>query len=102
MYSILSFKFGKTFFMDAVFRLKASEFDESFFSQVKSIIKANKDVEITISITDTGAKGILRNESRDEYFSRLDKSIANLEKGQIITYTPEGFDDFSRQLLNEP
>ncbi len=88
--------------MDAVFRIKANEFDENLFNQIKSLLKSKKNLEITIAITEEQSKGILRNETRDEYFARLNKAIDNLNKGRGINFTPEEFEDFSKQLLNEP
>ena len=88
--------------MKVVFRMKANEFDESFFEQIKAILKAKKNLEITIAITDEQSKGILRKESREEYFARLDKAIDNLDKGRGVNFSREEFEDFSKNLLNEP
>jgi hypothetical protein len=88
--------------MEAVFRITANEFDESFFNQIKSLLKSKKNLEITIAISEAQSKGILRKETREEYFARLDKVIDNLNKGQGVSFTKEEFEDFSKQLLNEP
>lgn len=59
--------------MEAIFHIKADEFDENFFNQIKSLLKAKKNLEITIAISDEQSKGILRKETRGEYFARLTK-----------------------------
>lgn len=88
--------------MDAVFRIKASEFDEYLINQIKELLKRKNNLEITIAISEAPEKGILRQETREEYFARLDKSIENINNGKGIVFTAEEFDNFSKQLLNEP
>jgi hypothetical protein len=43
-----------------------------------------------------------RNETRDEYFARLNESIEQLKKGNVITFNADSFEEFSRITLNEP
>ncbi len=88
--------------MDAVFRIKSSEFDEHLISQIKELLKRKNNLVITIAISEKPAKGILRKETREEYFARLDNSIDNINNGKGVTFTAEEFDVFSKQLLNEP
>jgi hypothetical protein len=88
--------------MEAFFNIKAEEFDESFFSELKAMLGSGKNLELTIAITDSGKKGMLRKETSDEYFSRLDDAVANINNGKSISFTPKELDDFSKQLLNEP
>ena len=88
--------------MEAVFHVKANEFDETFFKQLKSLLNSKKDLEVTIAISEGQSKGILRNETREEYFARLNKAIDNLGKGQGVSFTVDEFEEFSKQLLNEP
>jgi hypothetical protein len=84
--------------MEAVFHITANEFDESFFNQIKSLLKSKKNLEITIAISEAQSKGILRKETREEYFARLDKAIDNLNKGDGVSFTKEEFEDFSKQI----
>ena len=88
--------------MEAVFHIKPSEFDESFFNEIKSLLKSKKDLEIMIAISEDEPNGILRKETRQEYFARIDKAIENLKKGHCLEFTREELEDFSKQLLNEP
>lgn len=88
--------------MEAVFHIKANEFDESLFNHIKSLLKSKKNLEIMIAISEEQSKGILRKETREEYFPRLDEAIDSLKKGKGERFTLEEFEDFSKQLLNEP
>ena len=65
--------------MEAVFIVKPDEFDENLFKQIKSLLNAKNNLEITISINEQ-SKGILRKETREEYFARLDNAIKNLRE----------------------
>ncbi len=72
--------------MDAVFRVKANEFDEKLFQQIKNILVLKNNLEITISISDPST-GILRQETKQEYFNRLLKAKENLDNSKnVITY----------------
>jgi hypothetical protein len=72
--------------MDAVFRVKANEFDEKLFQQIKNFLVLKNNLEITISISDPST-GILRQETKQEYFNRLLKAKENLDNSQnVITY----------------
>ena len=55
-----------------------------------------------IAISEEHSEGILRKETREEYFARLDKAIDSLKKENGVSFTLEEFEDFSKQLLNEP
>ena len=88
--------------MDAVFRLKANEFDEKFFKQIKSILGLKNNLEITISINDPST-GILREETKQEYFDRLLRAKENLDHNKnVVTYKADQFEEFEKFLLNEP
>ncbi|HEX5150019.1 MAG TPA: hypothetical protein VFW07_01150 [Parafilimonas sp.] len=88
--------------MEATFSIKASEFDEALFEYIKGLLKRKEDLIVTISIGEQSSKGFLRNETRKEYFDRLDKAIKNLNSGYGKSFSEEELDNFSKQLLNEP
>jgi hypothetical protein len=88
--------------MDAVYRIKASEFDDFFINQIKELLKRKNNLEITIAISEEPSRGILRKETREEYFARLDKAIENIDNAKGVAFTDEGIVEFSKQLLNEP
>ncbi len=88
--------------MDAVFRIKASEFDEKFFQQLKNVLGLKNNLEVTISISEQST-GILRQETKDEYFDRLLRAKENLNNNtNVVSYTSDQFEEFEKFLLNEP
>ena len=88
--------------MDAVFHVKADEFDEALINQKKSLLTSKKKLEVTIAISEEASSGFLREETRDQYFARLDKAIENLNKGIAVTFTMDEFEEYTNQLVNEP
>lgn len=96
------FNFIKGITMDAVFRIKASEFDEKFFHQLKNVLGLKNNLEITISISEQST-GILREETKEEYFDRLLSAKQNLNNNtNVVSYKPDQFEEFEKFLLNEP
>lgn len=85
--------------MEAVLKVQSSEFTDELISKIKALLSGTKNTEITISITEKSLAGILREETREQYFARLDKSIENFEKGNVITFSGDTFEQFAR-LLN--
>lgn len=81
--------------MDAVFKIKVSEFNESLFASIKSLIKG-QDGEITITLHEAGNNYPLR-ESAEEYIARIKKASADLESGKGIAFTMEELGDFIKQ-----
>ncbi len=56
--------------MDAVLRIQSSEFTDELIEKIKALIRGKENSEITISINEHSSKGILREETREEYFAR--------------------------------
>ena len=69
--------------MEAVLRVQSSEFTDELISKITVLLSGTKNTEITISITEKQLTGILREETREQYFSRLDNSIENLKKRML-------------------
>ena len=88
--------------METIIKIQPSEFTSKLLENIQKMLKGRKNAEIIISIHDKPSKKYLRDESREEYFARLNESIKQLEKGNVITFTAESFDEFSRITLNEP
>ncbi len=88
--------------MDAVFRVKANEFDENFFYQIKNLLSLKNNLEVTISISEP-FNGVLRLETKQEYFERLLKAKENLNNNsQVVSYPSNQFKEFEKFLMNEP
>lgn len=84
--------------MEAVLRIQSSEFTDELIEKIKALVRGKENSEITISISDQASRGTLREETREEYFERLEKGIENLEKGDVITFSGDSFELFSRHL----
>ncbi len=91
----------KEFFMEAMIRLRASEFNESAFERIKSFLAGNANAELSIKISDE-PQSFPFSETKEEYFERLNKSIKNAEEGKVTTFTWNEFETYTKQLLNEP
>ncbi|MCF0059227.1 hypothetical protein [Dyadobacter sp. CY356] len=87
--------------MEAVLKIKSSEFTDELISKIRALLSVSKDSEVTISITDKISAGILREESREEYFSRLDKSIDDFESGNIVSFNGDSFEKFVKHISQE-
>jgi hypothetical protein len=81
--------------------LKASEFDEEVFLRIKSFLTNKTNAKVFISIDDN-PENFPFMETREEYFTRLDTAIKNVKEGNGISFTWDEFEDFTKQLLNEP
>ena len=85
--------------METVFRLKVSELNIDFINAVKSLFKKNREIEI--SIYPSTDLDLNKPETREEYFTRLNKAMKNVEKGNIIKFTGKEFETFTNNLINE-
>ena len=70
--------------MDAVIKVSSFEFNEELFNKISLLLKG-KDAEITIAVKERNTSL----ESEDMYFSRLTKSIEEIERGEGILFTME-------------
>jgi hypothetical protein len=87
--------------METIIKVNPSELNKSLLDKIKKFIGTGGDAEITISINDSSVTGTLRNESCEQYFARLDKSLENIEKGNVVRFTADEFKTFSSKLLNQ-
>lgn len=84
--------------MEATLRIQSSEFTDELIEKIKSLIRGKENSEITINISDESSRGFHRKETREEYFARLEKGIEDLEKGNVITFSGDSFELFSKHL----
>ena len=73
--------------MDAILKIKASEFSDDLVKKIKSLMP-NNDYTITISITDN-------KEQVDQ--NRIDEAIRSLANNEGTSFTLESFEDFIRK-----
>jgi hypothetical protein len=71
--------------MDAVIKIPSSEFNEEIFKTISALIKG-KDAEITIAVRDR-SQNLFRDETEEEYWNRLNRSISDIEQEKGVTFT---------------
>ena len=71
--------------MEAIIKVPSSEFTEELFKKIVALLK-NRDAEITIAVNDTPAKKNTE-ENNDLFWSRLKKSVTEIEEGNGIILT---------------
>ena len=81
--------------MDAVIKIPSSEFNEEVFKKIKSLIKSFGDSEITIAVSNSETP--LRKESKEEYWTRLNRSVSDIEEGKGVIYTMEELGEYIRK-----
>lgn len=90
----------KLFFMKAVIEMSGDEFTNDVFDRIKSLIVNHKHATVRISIDES--KSFSERETKEEYFARLDKSIKQAEEGEVVTFTWDEFEAYTKQMLAEP
>ncbi len=77
--------------MDAIIKLKPEELNNKMLVKIKDLIGSRKDIEVTISLTD----------SKTEYLKTLDRSISDLNRNKdTIIFTLEEFLAYPSKSLN--
>lgn len=72
--------------METVIKIRSKELDNKLFKKIKEFVSDKKNLDITISISD----------SKEKFLNELDESISQLkEKDKLITFTLEEFLDYS-------
>ena len=86
--------------METVFRLKVSEFNESFIETIKTLFKNDKEIEVNISsVTDFNLN---ISETKEEYTKRIDQAIENIENNKdTISFNEKEFEDLTQNLLKK-
>lgn len=78
--------------MDAVIRIPATEFNETIFKQIEDMVKG-KNADIIIAVKEKDQQN-LQKETDLQYWSRIDRSILDLEAGRGISFTMDAFEKF--------
>ncbi|CAN5399736.1 hypothetical protein BH11BAC5_BH11BAC5_40280 [soil metagenome] len=78
--------------MDAIFKFPSSEFNEELFKKILALLK-DRDADITIAVHDKAGNSF-REETNDEYWIRLNKSVTDIEEGKGVTYSMDELNAF--------
>ncbi len=82
--------------VQATFTISAEDFNDEIFDKIKTYLKGQQAF-VTISIQKEPSASP-KKETREEYFEKLDKSIAELERGEnIVSFTVEEFQKFTKK-----
>jgi hypothetical protein len=76
--------------METSLRIKVSELDMDLLNKIKRLF--DKDRDLTLTIRSSMDFELTRTESKKAYFQRLDKAIANLEKGHSVKLSEADLD----------
>jgi len=74
--------------MDAVFKIKGEEFDETLFKKIKALLRKTEKASVVIQITD----------EQDAYHRALQKSISELNQPEkLLTFTMESLETYNKK-----
>ncbi|HSN07580.1 MAG TPA: hypothetical protein VLS85_01020 [Hanamia sp.] len=79
--------------MEALIKVPSSEFNIELFEKIKSFLKNEYSLEVTISIREKGSDFFL-NETQEEYWNRMDKSVEEVKEGKTIIFTMDELDKY--------
>ncbi len=78
--------------MEAIFKVPSSEFNEELFNKIGTFLKG-RNMEITIAVHDKNELAF-KEETNDQYYQRLNKSIKDIEEGKGVTFSMEELEAF--------
>ena len=73
--------------MDAILKIKASEFSDELVQKIKSLMP-NNDYTVTISIT---------NNQESANHTKIDQAITSIKNNEGTVFTLESFEEFIRK-----
>ncbi len=80
----------------ALIKVPSSEFNIELFEKIKSFLKNEYSLEVTISIREKKSDFVL-NESQEEYWNRLNKSVKEVEEGKTVIFSMDELDQYLQQ-----
>jgi hypothetical protein len=83
--------------MDALIKIPSSEFNEEVFKKIKALIKSIGNAEVTIAVSNK-SDDIFRNESKDEYWKRLNRSVLDIEQGKGTVFTMTELEEYIHKM----
>ncbi len=80
--------------MEAVFKIKEGEFNQDVFERIKRFVQEGEFSEIIISFRPKKKTSKVKKETQEEYFTKLQISMEDVAKGNVIAFTVDEFDKF--------
>lgn len=83
--------------IQAQFTIPIKELSPAIIEKIKDLFNDNgEDAEVIISIR-TKSYSKSYSETPEEYFAKLEESIAQYERGEVVSFTLEEFKDFIKK-----
>ena len=79
--------------MEAFIKVPSAQFNIELFEKIKSLLLNKYDLEVTISIREKD-NGILFIETEEQYWTRLNKSIMEVQDGKTVIFTMDELDKY--------
>lgn len=79
--------------MDALIKIPSAEFNEEVFKKIKALLTSFGNAEVTIAVTNKNDERF-RNESREEYWDRLNKSVVDIKEGKGTVFTMDELETY--------
>ena len=77
--------------MDAVIKISPEEFDKNLFDKIKLLLKNSSDSKVIIEIA---SKENMFEDPASEYWSKINRSIKELEEEQGTVFTMQELDEY--------
>jgi hypothetical protein len=86
--------------METTIRISPNELTPAWLKKVKALFENENELQITIR--PLTRSDLIVNESREEYKTRVNRAIDNIESGKdVISLSASQFDKLADQLLNK-
>lgn len=79
--------------MEALIKVPSAQFNIELFEKIKSLLKNEYGLEVTISIHKKDSNFLL-NETEEEYWNRLNKSVNEVKEGKTVIFTMDELDEY--------
>ena len=86
--------------METTIRISPNELTPAWLKKVKALFENENELQITIK--PFKRSNLIVNESGEEYMTRVNQAIANIESGEeVVSLSATEFDKLADQLLNK-
>ena len=83
--------------IQAQFTIPIKELTPSIIEKIKDLLNgSSENAEVVISVRSKPHPKAYK-ETPEEYFAKLEESIAQYERGEVVTFTIEEFKDFIKK-----
>jgi hypothetical protein len=97
IFVFLNLKINCNFKMEIQLKIHATDFNQDIIDKIRQFLALNGESDLVINIKPK--KKQFPKETRDEYFSRLDKAIAHLDNNKSIQFSTTEFQEFAAAKL---